>query len=350
MSFKIKISVLLIGVLFFVHIISVKAQCNDTLIDRAIVNSGMDALFIRDFKIKQGYKTRKRKQKTIISVAKYNVRLHKGILYRFNIENDVRSQTKAILQLQTKGLLHASTYNLKKQTNTNNFDYLCSEDAQYQVLLSFLDGGKACAVAIMSVVINDSTITSALTDSVKIDNILYVGIDNYVDIASSTNPNGSLKVSINRGVIEKEGGLYRIFVKEEGDVTVKVTALDSLGKLTETFKTVFNVQNKSMPQVTFMGSSGGLVTKNKILSAYSYLTVSSFNWSDTYSIKMFTVSTTIASRGISVLSTNTVSVRQKAIIEKLKNGETFYIKDIIVEDKNGQVYNLPPLGFIISDY
>ena len=194
MNFKIKTLAFLVSALLFVQPISVMAQCNDSLVNKAIISSGMDALFIREFKIKQGDKKRKRKQKRVISVAKYNVRLHEGILYRFNVENDMQSQTKAILQLRNANLLHASTYDSENQIDTKNFDFLCSEAGQYQVLLSFLDGNKACAVVIMSVVINDSTVTASLADSVKIDNILYAGIDNYVDIASSTNPNGSLEV------------------------------------------------------------------------------------------------------------------------------------------------------------
>jgi len=350
MDLKIKISIFLVFALLLLQPISIIAQCNDSLVNKAISNSGMDALFIREFKIKQGDKKKKRKQKRVISVAKYNVRLHEGILYRFNIENDVQSQSKVILQLRNGGLIHASTYSSEKQTNTKSFDYLCPNGGQYQVLLSFLDGNKACAVGVMSVVINDSTVTASLADSVKIDNILYAGIDNYVDIASSSNPNGSLKVLISSGTIEEESGLYRIFVKEEGMVTVDITALDSLGQITETFKTKFKVQNRSMPRVEFMGSTGGIVNKGEILSSFSYLTINNFKWGNSYRIKMFTVTKTISSAGISVINTNTVSTRQKAIIKNLESGETFYIKDIIVEDKNGQVYNLPPLGFIISDY
>jgi len=33
----------------------------------------------------------------------------------------------------------------------------------------------------------------------------------------------------------------------------------------------------------------------------------------------------------------------------LKNGETFYIKDIEIEDSKGRVYQLSPIGFIVSE-
>ncbi|MDF1549427.1 MAG: GldM family protein [Bacteroidales bacterium] len=349
MNIKSSISVSLVMILLFSSYLSINAQCNDELVDKAISKSGMDALFIREFKIKQGFEKRKKKDKRVTSIAKYNVRLHDGILYRFNLENDLQSETKAILQLRKGNLLFASTYDVEKQEDIKSFDYLCPEGGQYQVLLSFLDGNKGCAVGVMSVVINDSTATGALADSIKNENILYAGVDNYIDIASSTNPNGTLKVAIDRGIIEPEGGLYRVFVEEEGTVNVNVTALDSLGQVTETFKTEFVVQKRSMPTVSFLGSSGGLIRKDEILHTMPYLSLNNWRWSDSYRIKMFTVAESIISTGISAVGTNMLSTRQLNIIKDLKAGETFYIKDIVVEDKNGQVFNLPPLGFIISE-
>lgn len=349
MNIKQGISIGLLVVLFFASHLVGNAQCNDDLVDKAISHSGMDALFIREFKIKQGFEKRKKKDKRATSIAKYNVRLHDGILYRFNLENDSLSETKAILQLRKGNLLFASTYDVDSQKDIKSFDYLCPEGGQYQVLLSFLDGNKGCAVGVMSVIINDSTVTSVLVDSIKNERILYAGVDNYVDIASSTNPKGTLKVSIDRGTIEPEGGLYRVYVDKEGPVLIDVTALDSLGQVTETFQTDFTVQKRSMPTVSFHGSTGGLIRKDDIFNSMPYLTLNNWQWSDSYRIKMFTVAGKISATGISVVNTNTLSVRQLNLIRELKDGETFYIKDIVVEDKNGQVYNLPPLGFIISD-
>jgi len=340
---------IVIAALMFLQVAFVKAQCNDELVDRAITNSGMDALFIREFKIKQGERKNRKKQKRAVSIAKYSIRLHQGIQYRFNIENDKQSQTKAVLQLRKGNLLHAGTYNTENQKDMGRFDFLCQDAGQYQVLLSFLDGNPGCAVGVLSAVINDSTVTGGLLDSTKTQNILYARTDNYVDIASSTNPKGSLEVSISRGTIKEEGGLYRIYVAEEGPVTIDVTALDSLGKVSETFKTEFNVQKRSMPSISFLGSSGGLIRKEEILATMPYLTVNNWRWSDSFRLKMFTVAKKLTSVGISVVNSNILSSRQLNKIRELKDGETFYIKDIVVEDKNGQAFNLPPLGFIISD-
>ncbi len=332
MSSKIKISILLVGLFILSLASSSFAQCNEELVDKAITNSGMDALFIREFKIKQGDKKKRRKDKRAVSVSKYSVRLNEGIQYRFNIENDEHSQTKAILQLRKGSLLHASTYELENQTDVGRFDFLCKEGGQYQVLLSFLDGNPGCAVGVMSVVVNDSTVTGGLLDSTQSQNILYAGTDNFIDIASSTNPKGKLEVSISRGTIDEEGGLYRVYVAEEGLVTVDVTALDSLGEVSEKFKTEFNVQKRSLPSVTFLGSSGGIIRKDEVLGSMPYLTVNNWRWSDSFRLKMFTVSKSLTSAGVSNTSSNMMSSRQLNLIRELNSGETFYIKDIVVEE------------------
>ena len=343
---KFYIYILVFATTFF-HVAFASAQCNDELVEKAIVNSGMDALFIREFKIKQGEK--KKKKKRAVSLSRYNVRLNSGIQYRFNVENDKQSQTMALLQLRKNNLLHASTYDVENKADKGMFDFLCQETGQYQVLFSFLDGNPGCAVGVMSVVVNDSTVTGGLLDSTKTQNILYAGTDNYIDIASSTNPKGSLKVKISRGYIDEEGGLYRVFVANEGPVTIDVTAIDSLGQVSETFKTDFNVQKRSLPGITFIGSSGGLIRKDEIMSSMPILSLNNWRWSDSYKLKMFTVSKCITSVGISNASSNMMSSRQLNLIKELETGDTFYVKDIVVEDKNGQVFNLPPLGFILTD-
>jgi hypothetical protein len=345
---KVYIYILAFAVAFF-QTVFVNAQCNDELVEKAITNSGMDALFIREFKIKQGEKKKRKKDKRAVPVSRFSVRLNSSIQYRFNVENDLQSQTRAILQLRKGNLVHASTYDVENQSDIGRFDFLCQEAGQYQVLLSFLDGNPGCAVGIMSVVVNDSTVTGGLLDSVHSQNILYAGTDNYVDIASSTNPKGTLNVAIDRGTINKEGGLYRIYVSDEGPVTIDVTAIDSLGQVSEKFKTEFNVQKRSLPGIKFLGSSGGIIHKEEIMTSMPYLSVENWRWSDSFKLKMFTVSNSLTSTGISNTSSSMMTSRQLNLIKELSSGDTFYIKDIVVEDKNGQVYNLPPLGFILSD-
>lgn len=99
MGKKVYILAFIVSAAFF-HFYGANAQCNEKLVEKAITNSGMDALFIREFKIKQGDKKRRKKDKRAVSVSRYSVRLNKGIQYRFNIENDVQSQPRPYYSLE----------------------------------------------------------------------------------------------------------------------------------------------------------------------------------------------------------------------------------------------------------
>lgn len=333
--------------LFFVT--ATNAQCDDKLVDRAIEKSGNDALFIREFKIKQSDNDRKKKQKRAASIAKYDVRLNQGFVYRFNVENDQNSESKALIQLRKENLILASTYNTEKQIDDQNFDYFCKETGQYQVYISFIEGNSGCAVGILSAVIQDSTTVASFADSAGVENILYSGVENYVDIAASDIPNGKLEVSISRGSIVPEGGLYLILVDDEGPVTVNVVARDSMNRITETFKSEFKVFKPILPTVSLLGSSGGLIKKSDIVNSLTELSINNWNSNLKFKIKNFTISNNLSAEGASVLGNNRLSLRQISLIKELRNGETFYIKNIEIEDSNGKVYQLAPLGFIISD-
>jgi hypothetical protein len=325
-----------------------KAQCDDKLVDKAVVKSGNDALFIREFKIKQSENEKKKKQKMTSSIAKYDVRLNQGFVYRFNIENDQNSEAKALLQLWRENLVLASTYDVDKQIDNQSFDYFCNKSGEYQVLISFIKGNSGCAVGIMSAVIQDSTTVASFADSTGVENVLYTGIENYVDIAASNIRNGKLEVSISRGKITPEGGLYLILVNEPGPLTVNVIARDSQNNITETFNSEFTVKEPMLPTVSLMGSSGGLIKKDEIVNSFPELILNTGHTELKFKIKSFAIANNM-SGGIAVAGSNRLNMRQIALIRELKNGETFYIKDIEIVDSKGRVYQLSPLGFIISD-
>ena len=328
---------------------TIAAQCDVKLVDRAIEKSGNDALFIREFKIKQSVNDKKKKQKRAASIAKYDVRLNQGFVYRFNIENDQNSESKALIQLRKDNLVLASTYNSESKTDEQNFDYFCEESGPYQVYISFIEGNSGCAVGIISAVIQDSTTMNSFVDSTGMENLLYAGVENYVDIAASDIPGGKLEVSISRGTIVPEGGLYLIQVEESGPLTVNVIARDSLNRVTETFKSEFMVLKPILPTVSLMGSSGGLIKKDEIANTLAELTINKWSSDLEFKIKKFSITTNMVTDGYGVSGSNRLSIRQIALIKELENGDTFYIKNIEIEDSKGKVYQLAPLGFIISD-
>jgi len=352
MMIKYDKSIGLLVLTLIVHLIfapATNAQCDDKLVDKAIEKSGNDALFIREFKIKQTENDKKKRQKRAASIAKYDVRLNQGFVYRFNVENDQNSDSKALLQLRKNNLVLASTYNSESNTDEQNFDYLCDESGPYQVYISFIEGNSGCAVGILSAVIQDSTTMQSFADSTGLENILYAGVENYVDIAASDIPGGTLEVSISRGTIVPEGGLYLIQVDEPGPLTVHVTARDSTSRITETFKSEFMVNKTILPTVSLMGSSGGLIKKDEIVNSLAELTINKWSSDLKFKINKFSITNNMVTDGYTVSGSNRLSIRQIALIKELKNGDTFYIKNIEIEDSNGKILQLAPLGFIISD-
>jgi hypothetical protein len=350
MNIKAKIWILAFGISLFNSVYNESsAQCEDKLIDRGIARSGNDALFIREFVLKANNHERKKKAKSPGINSQYDVRLNKRIVYRFIVENEENTSAQAILQLKNNNMILGSTYDIDNKINIGSFDFICEESGQYKVILSFVDGNTSCAAGAMFAVIQDSMSLSSVIDSSEIQNILYTGVDNYIDIAASDIPDGSLDVSINRGTIEKAGGLYKIRIDEPGKVTVDVVAKDKNGKVTETFKTEFIVNSAILPTISLARNSGGIIKKSDILNSNQTLEVNSFRSDLQYKIKKFNITKGLSMQGIINDNDNKLNYRQLSLIRELKTGDTFYITNIEIEDSKGKIYQLQPLGYIIGE-
>jgi hypothetical protein len=325
------------------------AQCDDKLVDKTIAKSGNDALFIREFVIKSSSKGKKNKVKMPALSSKFDIRLKKGIIYRFIVEDEDEKVSQAILQLRQNNIVLAGTYDIDNQINIGNFDYLCNESGEYQVLISFAGENTGCAAGAMFAILQDSLAMATIKDSLEMKNIIYTGMDNYIDIAASDIPGGKLEVSISRGLITEEGGLYKVNVDEPGMLEIEVIAKDKNDKITETFKSEFMAVTPMLPTVTLDGSSGGLIKKTDIFNRMLKLEINNYQKDINYKIKSFEVSGSLSSTGITIYDDNKLSYRQLKLIQELSSGDNFYITNIIIEDSKGKVYHLNSMGFIISD-
>ncbi|MEN8119288.1 MAG: GldM family protein [Bacteroidota bacterium] len=331
--------------LVFVPDVTLHAQCDESLVDKAIEESGIDVIFMQDFNIKQ----LKKKSLKNTQIEHFDVRLKKGLTYRFNVQNAKEYEGKAILQLYMENLLLASTYNIENKVDEQVFDFICDETGKYQVLMSIMEGKKACATGIMSVVINDTLKIADIIDSNKVQNILYAGVDNFLDIAVSDIPNGKVEVSISRGTIKEDNGMYLIKVDNPGAVIIEVIAKDSLGDITETLKAPFDVRLPVLPSLSIDGQSGGLIQKEDIIRKNPELILKGGGTNLQYRIVEFSISKSQYSRGFKEKHTHYLNSTQLNLIRNLKNGDTFFIKDIILEGTNGIRYKIDPVGFIIRE-
>ncbi|MFN8254579.1 MAG: GldM family protein [Bacteroidales bacterium] len=342
-NFKVLLCFLFILVLIKVP---AKAQCDEKLVDKAIENCGNDALFIRDFRIKQTKIDKKKKNKPV--TARFDVRLNQGYIYRFRVENDQNSNTKGMIQLKRENLTLASTYNNDNQQDEQSFDYFCNETGPYEVYFSFIEGNTGCAVGVMLAVVQDSTTSASMSEIVGYDNVLYTGIENFIDIAATNILNGTLDVSVDRGTINKEGGLYKVFVEEPGKLTINVIARDAKGNITESFKSEFKVIDPVLPTISLQGNTGGLIRKEDLLIGKPEISLSSFSSNLNYRIISFTISKSLTEEGINVTGSSYLNQKQIIFIKELKQGETFFIKNLEVQNEKGERLRLSPVGYIIN--
>jgi len=129
------------SLILFIFVADIKAQCDESLTEKAITESGDKALFIKDFKVK----LKKGKIKRPERVAKFLITLKSNTNYRFNVVNDNNYQGRVILQLFKKDKFLGCTYDFNNKKNNKSFDFQCIESDTYQVLMSFIEGKAGCA-------------------------------------------------------------------------------------------------------------------------------------------------------------------------------------------------------------
>jgi hypothetical protein len=318
------------------------SQCDEKLVEKAIKNAGTNTLFVREFKLK----SEKKKSKLFRSTANFEIRLNESYLYHFNIENSAETESISILQLFDENLLLGTTYNTEKQTNEKSFDFYCEESKNYEINMSFKDNISGCAVGVLSIVLSDSLDLEQLKSDLQPENIFYTGIDNYISIATDV-AQVKLKASISAGTIEEENGFYKIRVEEPGNVTVKVESTDSLGRIVESITTEFTVK-ESLPNISLCGKSGGIIQKNEFNFGSLNLELENIPENTSFSIAAFTVSRKLFETGQSSHATETLDYRQLNLLKSLNSGDSFFIKDIIIQNDKGLKYKLEPIGFIVE--
>jgi len=324
---------------------NISAQCDQTLVERAIENSGSDVIFVRDFKIKNT----KERLKSLSPLISYEVTLNQGLTYRFYVENEKNYEGEAILQIYEDNMLLASTFNLATYNDEKSFDFLCSESGTYELIMSFKEPVTGCAVGIMSVVITDSIDFSELIKKNDFKNIIYAGIDNYLEIVTTSNKANNIEVAISNGLIEKKDELYKVRVENEGFVTIEAIAKDSLGTVIETIKKNFVVKKLVLPRLTLDGISGGIISKSNFKNSFPKLELNYLTDAIEFEIIEFTISKNPYSGGIKAINTNFLNNSQIRLIEELNYGENFYITNIKIRDANGTEYELDKIGFILDE-
>lgn len=321
--------------------LNLNAQCNDSLVDLAILQSGPDAIFIKEFKVM----FKKGKANRPVKVAKYPLYLKDSTNYRFNVINAKEYDGKAILQLFRNGKLMGSTYDFTNLKYNNSFDFKCRHTDRYQVYMSFIEGKAGCAVGILSMLVNDSTVF----DESNISEVLYTGIENQIVIAYTDEPGCSVIVSANQGKISGYNGKYDYKPDSVGTVTITAQTVDAEGEVKEEMFKTFQVKQLPEPSVCINGYTGGIIAKAELLQAGGLsLIIRNIPNTKPYEILEFSLSEKLSSYPQNVSEGNQFSIRQKELIKELEPGGQLFITNIKILRPDNQIIQLKPIGYIIQ--
>ncbi len=122
------------------------AQSSSKLVEFCAASAGDDATYLKDFVVElpeAGADGKAPEQR-------YTMVLSKNTEYRFTVCNADGSEGKAMVQLYDMNKLYGSTYNPATGQSVKSVNFQCQKTGAYHLIISFIDGKKGSAVAIVS--------------------------------------------------------------------------------------------------------------------------------------------------------------------------------------------------------
>lgn len=316
------------------------AQCNNTLVEKATRQSGTNAVYLREFKVKFDGPERGK----AIPVARYPILLSKNTTYRFNVCNAEEFEGKVILQLYLKDRLMGSTFDAQTATDMQRFDFTCDKAATYEVVMSFDQGKPGCAVGILSLLPEKG----AEPEDKELD-ILYALADNPLFIYDDEDEFARIEVTIDNGrITQAEGKNYIVRPQEPGIALLSIRVLHPDGTLKEFKQKRFAVLALDKPYVTLNGiGAGGRISKQELKSGRIELRFSADMKCD-YRIISFTLSDWDDLISGYTSTSSRFSKSQRDWLESLPSGTRLYIKNIQVCTADQVVMDIAPLEIEIE--
>lgn len=317
-----------------------RAQCDNTLVEKAAAQSGENAVYLREFKVKFDGSERGK----AVPVAKYPILLSKNTTYRFNVCNAEEFEGRVILQLYLKDQLMGSTFDTQSATDLQRFDFTCGKAATYEIVMSFDQGKPGCAVGILSLLPGKE----AVMQEEELD-ILYAFADNPISIYDDEDEFAPIEVSIDNGSITKvEGASYIVHPEKPGAALLNIRVLNRDGTLKEFKQKRFAVLSLNKPYVSVRGLEDGKIDKQELIKSGRIELWFSEDMKCNYRILSFTLSD--KNDLISGLSSNSsrFTKAQREFINDLSSGTRLYIKNIQVRTTEQVVMDIDPLDFKIE--
>lgn len=315
------------------------AQCNNTLVEKATSQSGDNALYLREFKVRfDGLERGK------IPSARYPVLLGKNTTYRFNVCNAEEFEGKVILELYLKDKLIGSTFDTKNAVDMQRFDFKCDKAATYEIVMYFHQGNPGCAVGILSMLTE-----KAIEPEDEEMDILYARADNPIIIYDDEDEFANIDVTIDNGsVLKAERENYIIHPKETGTALLTIRVLNYNGTLKEFKQKRFAVLTLDKPYITIRGMRGNGINKQELINSGKLELRFSEDMKCNYRIISFTLSD--KNDLISGINSNSsgFSKSHRDWIKKQPEGTRLFLKNIKAKTADNVVVDIDPISFVIE--
>ena len=179
-------------------------------------------------------------------------------------------------------------------------------------------------------------------------NVLYIGIDNPVEIAVSGYKDSEISVSVSNGIIRKLGGSYIINPKQVAESVVTVMANGKVVK-----EAHFRVKRIPDPVVLLGDKISGNITKRELLNAGGVnVVLRDFDFDLKFTVISFVLSATVPNSYTvreEISKSNKYSAKQLDLINSLIKNQKLTVEDIIAVGPDGVERKMPPLVFTITE-
>lgn len=320
------------GVCLIVCTLPAITQCNHRLVEIAAEMAGADAIYIREFKVKLSKGTMDEPSPT----GKFPVYLNKGVQYRFTVANAQEYQGKAIVEITRRGQQYAGNYDFKDTIYGSSFEFLCYKSATYQLLVNYGADKEGCSAIVMNMVVQDSLIYIDPSIPYKSDSaeILYMWIENELQIASSEGKGANLEVSVSQGKVEERPGYFIILPENPGEAVVHVNVIRN-NKIVDSDSVTYFIEYPPLPTIEFAAEVGSQLSLRDFTTNSKVNIISPFGAKNPYLLREFSIVhennllATYKSEG------DQLSLEQINFIRKLTPGDKIYIVKALFTDPEG---------------
>ncbi len=173
-------------------------------------------------------------------------------------------------------------------------------------------------------------------------NVLYIGVQNPIDISVSGFRADQISANISQGSLSKGSTGYIAQVKTVGNATISVSVKDDNGRVRPMGSMLFRVKRVPSPVPKVAGLKSGSISRSLLLSQTGVKAdLENFDFDLKFDVVGFTVNATLKGFEESKSSTSArITPEQQALIQKIPSGQSVYFSDVRVRRPDGQTENI----------